>query len=169
MFPISCRLNSPSLCLPSKLHHWTFRRKLGCSCLSHIVRLTHPDSIRLFQLQNVPDVQELSGEVISARPSNKPKYFALSYMGGSENHDTDVPLRLNGHILSIRSNLAAALRSLQVHQQNNDLFPNNDLPPKQSYLWIDLICVRQYDTREKNHQVQQMETSIAAQRQSSFG
>lgn len=68
-------------------------------------------------------------------------YEALSYTWGSSVFSHDI--RCNGLEYSVTANLHAAL----VHLRHTDV-------PRR--LWIDALCINQYDVTEKGHQVLQM-------------
>lgn len=69
------------------------------------------------------------------------QYEALSYAWGDPNFT--YPLRCNEMIYAITENLANALHSLR-------------LPDKERLLWIDAICINQYDDDERASQVGKM-------------
>lgn len=113
-------------------------------------RLQHHDSIRLFKLLPAEhDTACLEGELITVRLSDGPEYRALSYMWGPHEVGTEMPLRVNGTILSLRENLASSLVAIRNYRRRGKIH-------KDYYLWIDLICIQQGCIVEKNHQVQQM-------------
>lgn len=72
---------------------------------------------------------------------DSPSYEALSYTWG--NADYTKSIRLEGHSVLIRTNLADALMSLRH-------------PTQSRILWTDALCINQQDVRERNHQVGQM-------------
>lgn len=69
-------------------------------------------------------------------------YFAPSYHWG-DNHVFTHPLHYGRLIVAIAANLASALHHIR-------------LTDKPCYLWIDAICINQYDDLEKGQQVQNM-------------
>ncbi|KAH7304770.1 heterokaryon incompatibility protein-domain-containing protein [Stachybotrys elegans] len=85
--------------------------------------------------------EPLSGalEVIDAE--NTPPYEALSYCWGSEGPSTTI--RIEGSDLPIRSNLAAAMRSLRRSEGARRI-------------WIDALCINQSNVEERTRQVQYM-------------
>jgi hypothetical protein len=90
-----------------------------------------------------------------------PKYKALSYMWGPPTPNREI--MINGCSFRIRENLWHFLNSLRnvtpdsagSHRFHNLLehFPDFF---RQGYFWIDQICIQQYDTIERNHQVRRM-------------
>lgn len=113
-------------------------------------QLKYSDSIRLFKLfPSEYDSSDLEGELVTVRLSDQPEYRALSYMWGPHNPSTEKLLRVNGTVLLLRENLGSALTSIRKHRRRGKIL-------KDYFLWIDLICIQQDCTEEKNHQVQQM-------------
>jgi hypothetical protein len=74
--------------------------------------------------------------------STSPQYEALSYVWGSKDMK---PITLNSHPWEARENLFDALINLR-HET------------KPRILWIDAICIKQDDVKERNHQVSRMGT-----------
>lgn len=72
---------------------------------------------------------------------DEPLYTALSYVWGTDKPSTAV--LINGKLVLVRKNLAAALR----HLRQIDCSLN---------IWIDAICINQDDKEEKSHQVEMM-------------
>jgi len=77
----------------------------------------------------------------TASLDDEPSYTALSYTWGKDKPSTAVVI--NGQLVLVRKNLAAALR----HLQRTDRSLN---------IWIDAICINQNDDEEKSHQVHMM-------------
>lgn len=73
-----------------------------------------------------------------------PKYRALSYTWGPPYPSFDLPLNSKGAYLSIRRNL---LEFLQIYKDRH----------YGEWIWIDQLCINQDTTKERNHQVKQME------------
>ena len=73
-------------------------------------------------------------------------YFALSYTWG--NLENKGSIKLGEHELCITSNLEAALRQMRKIQPQ--------WGGKESYWWIDAICINQEDLAERNQQVSMM-------------
>ncbi|KAI4862677.1 heterokaryon incompatibility protein-domain-containing protein [Hypoxylon rubiginosum] len=73
--------------------------------------------------------------------NDKPLYRALSYVWGSPTERVDI--EVNGELLSIGSNLRAALLQLRQDQ---------DCPS----IWVDSICIEQTNTAEKSWHVNEM-------------
>ena len=69
-------------------------------------------------------------------------YDALSYVWGPP-EDNQPSIDVDGSVLSVRTNLHAALLHLRDHFVDR-------------ILWIDAICINQADEDEKSHQVQEM-------------
>lgn len=113
-------------------------------------RLQYPDSIRLLKLSPAASQSEhLRGELVEARLSERPSYQALSYMWGPEQSREDDRIWFRQGFLSLRTNLACALRAIRKHRYESKLEADYAL-------WVDLICIEQHSVEEKNHQVAQM-------------
>jgi len=69
------------------------------------------------------------------------KFEALSYVWGK--HQDAMNIECDGHTLPIGPNLACALEHLR-HGTDSRL------------LWVDAVCINQWDNNEKSHQVRQM-------------
>jgi hypothetical protein len=103
--------------------------------------------LRLLPLEEGNDLQQpwhsltkIQCELINAALDDFPDYEALSYTWGSSG--TNVQIELDGQDVSIRSNLAYALAALRNSETR--------------VLWVDALCINQYDIHERNHQVRQM-------------
>lgn len=77
----------------------------------------------------------------TASLDDEPSYTALSYTWGTDKPSTAV--LINGKLVFVRKNLAAALRHLRQTDRSLNI-------------WIDAICINQDDNKEKLHQVQMM-------------
>jgi hypothetical protein len=79
-------------------------------------------------------------------------YVALSYLWGPVEPSKNMIVLINGEELSVRSNLAAAMRQLE------------DCPRiKQGFkLWIDMICINQENIPEREAQVRRMKDIYAS-------
>ena len=74
--------------------------------------------------------------------SESSSYNAVSYTWASDLPDVDV--LCNGQRLRVTGNCEAALRRFQNRRMRD---------PAKKALWIDSICIRQNDIKERNHQV----------------
>ena len=74
-----------------------------------------------------------------------PNYEALSYSWGAKGDNCPDPIYIDGHAMTVSSNLEAALRALR-------------LPSKPKTLWIDAVCINQNDVDEREIQVMIMGT-----------
>ncbi|KAH8880222.1 HET-domain-containing protein, partial [Thozetella sp. PMI_491] len=77
---------------------------------------------------------------------SSPSFLALSYEWGSANIRENIVV--GGHLMSVASNLVAALRAafdVSVGSRDSD-----------NYLWADAVCINQQDIDERNSQVQMM-------------
>jgi hypothetical protein len=84
-----------------------------------------------------------------------PKYIALSYAWGDPSDTSDIIV--NGNVVPVTRNLASALQQLRT-----TILPKTRLWRMWKRLparfWADAICINQEDMRERNHQVQLMES-----------
>lgn len=80
---------------------------------------------------------------LSLEDKTAPKYTALSYTWGSEEHSKSVIL--DGHRIYVRENLADALRVLRPKIGGEQLF-----------IWIDALSIDQTSEKDKNHQIKLM-------------
>jgi hypothetical protein len=83
---------------------------------------------------------------------DNPRFTALSYAWGTSTETEQITL--NGKVVSIKGNLAYALR--HVYQHWVDAFPHER--PHQLFLWADALCINQDDVEEKSSQVPLMGT-----------
>jgi hypothetical protein len=108
----------------------------------HVYRdLQDFDQIRLLHLQPRSGSEKIECTIELAEFSKKPEYEALSYMWGPAN-----PLHsilIDGANFEVREYLWLALQYLR-------------LDSKSRVLWIDAICINQWNIHERNHQVAQM-------------
>lgn len=103
--------------------------------------LTETDEIRLLELQPGLEDATISCTIRHVKLSGEPSYEALSYEWGSD--DVAKAILVNNHPLKVRDNLWNALIHLRSRTEPRTL-------------WIDALCIRQQDTLERNHQVNQM-------------
>lgn len=106
--------------------------------------LQGPRSIRLLSITRESldlDSVPLHGSLTELNLDNQPDYEALSYCWG--NVDLNVPFVCNRRVLYITRNCNEALRRLLRGKWRRSI-------------WVDSICINQYDLLEKNHQVQMM-------------
>ena len=102
------------------------------------------------------DMSSLPNRKEDPPPGLQPAYEALSYMWGSESDTQDISVNYilpssdntiqppcRQGVLSIRSNLAAALRALRYPEQARTL-------------WIDSLCINQKDFEKRGAQIQTM-------------
>ncbi|PVH68035.1 HET domain-containing protein [Cadophora sp. DSE1049] len=111
------------------------------------------DSIRLLGLSTPSDC--LSGTLKSVKLNDTPPYFALSYAWDKQTQN--VPLQVDGQVLSVSPSLRDAIRRLQWLTTEDAAL---DTPVK--WVWIDRICINQEDFSERSRQVQLM-SSIYSQ------
>lgn len=114
--------------------------------------LSSPDSTRVLILlpaqKAVDDIRCHIDEVrLSDVGDEGQGYTALSYVWGA--HEASHMIWFGDHLLRIRPNLDSALRNLR----------RRDRPIR---LWVDAVCINQYDLLERNHQVQQMRDIFSA-------
>ncbi|KAN0112752.1 HET domain containing protein [Hyaloscypha variabilis] len=79
-------------------------------------------------------------------------YVALSYLWGPQDSATDVTILVDNEKFKVRSNLAAAMRQLKVCPRIKQGFK----------LWIDMICINQENTQEREIQVRKMKEIYAS-------
>lgn len=88
--------------------------------------------------------EELRCSLKTVSLDDQPEFHALSYVWGSGTEKDRI--NIHGHMVSVTSNLASALREIRDHHY--DFFKLHSIP-----LWIDAICINQADTAERNQQV----------------
>lgn len=103
--------------------------------------LPGPTSFRLLELCAADNNDEIRCGLRIADISQKPLYNAISYTWGTDTATTII--QVNGYEVNILQTAAEMLRDLRSSTDSQTL-------------WIDTICINQSDTKEKNHQVQQM-------------
>ncbi|KAK3670045.1 hypothetical protein LTR78_010076 [Recurvomyces mirabilis] len=97
--------------------------------------------LHLQPLMNVRDgCEKLVGKLVPVRLEDAPPYTALSYTWGEPIFDRTIIL--NGEKHAITANLAHALVRLRQH--------------KETFLWIDGLCIDQKNLREKSAQIPMM-------------
>lgn len=102
--------------------------------------------IRLFILNPGSATEPVHGRLINVTLGHAPQYDALSYAWGNP---ADVEsILVNATSMGVTHNLESALRHLR----------NQDLP---RILWIDALCINQYDQQEKSNQVSIMQSIYA--------
>lgn len=82
------------------------------------------------------------------------QYIALSYVWGDPNITKEIIV--NGVSVPVTINLAAALRSIQLHLSPASASEGESLDLPQ-YLWADALCINQTDLVEKGQQVLMMD------------
>ncbi|TVY15911.1 Heterokaryon incompatibility protein 6, OR allele [Lachnellula arida] len=131
----------------------------------HYEPITHAKEIRLLEIAPGPDDDPILCSIahFSFENTAQEQYFALSYEWGSE----DEPRRhifLNGYTVLVRGNLWQALWHLRKRAGCRDVTCESDVITYgasaawlcRSKIWIDALCVNQFDTAERNHQVRLM-------------
>ena len=100
---------------------------------------------RLIKLSPGEGDDSLTGVLITIDSSSAPRYVALSYAWGDLSKEgQDTPSILLGDVaFKLQPNLASAMRALRSLD-------------KDTYIWIDALCINQYDTIEKRMQIQLM-------------
>lgn len=88
--------------------------------------------------------EELRCSLKTVSLDDQPEFHALSYVWGSGTEKDSI--NIHGHVVSVTSNLASALRDFRDHHY--EFCKLHSLP-----LWIDAICINQADTEERNQQV----------------
>ncbi|KAH8665829.1 heterokaryon incompatibility protein-domain-containing protein, partial [Tricladium varicosporioides] len=88
---------------------------------------------------------KLEGRLFHVPLEEAPPYEALSYVWGSHQLEKSQPVPSTSGTFDfhLNSNLEAALRYLRY-------------PKKKLVIWIDAICINQYNTEERNEQVSKM-------------
>lgn len=95
--------------------------------------------IRLLRLQPAPSFDAKIQGMLSYTSLHSPcEYEALSYRWGAV--DFNAEIELEGQPFRITHNLEEALRHLRDETNERTI-------------WVDAICINQYDTEERNHQV----------------
>ncbi|KAK1979344.1 heterokaryon incompatibility protein-domain-containing protein [Colletotrichum cereale] len=113
--------------------------------VQHYAPLANTENIRLLEiLPNVISSALVECTLREAGPPEASAYQALSYVWGTE--DATKSILLNGTTFPVRPNLEAVLRQLR---------PRGSKP---RVMWIDAICINQFNTQERNEQVAQMDS-----------
>lgn len=97
--------------------------------------------IRVLILEAGSSTDNISATLSVVSLDNRPKYEALSYAWGDPGITKEI--RLCGHLFSVTTNLAAALRRIRALD-------------KDRVVWVDALCINQVDILERNSQVQLM-------------
>lgn len=100
--------------------------------------------VRVLMLHRGSRHEELRCSLKTVSLDDQPEFHALSYVWGSGTEKGRI--NINGHVVSVTSNLASALREIRDHHY--DFAKLNSIP-----LWIDAICINQADTGEQTQQV----------------
>nr|OQO19785.1 hypothetical protein B0A51_14484 [Rachicladosporium sp. CCFEE 5018] len=95
--------------------------------------------IRILHLRN-RNTLAIECTLVTAKLSDKPTYKALSYTWGEEDDQDVSTIYVNGSPFTITRNLWDALWALRP--QSGEIV-----------LWVDAICINQFDTQERSHQV----------------
>ena len=108
--------------------------------------LLEPDSIRVLQLHPSSDLTaspqcDLIGMRLCDSDNADHSYTAISYVWGDERDSHTISI--GSSELTVGKNIHSALR----HIRRRDRWIR---------LWVDAICINQFDLTERNHQVQQM-------------
>ena len=96
-------------------------------------------------LPSIDTKAEITCTLAIADVDHLPNHEALSYSWGAKGDNCHDPIYIDGHAMTISSNLEAALRALR-------------LPSKSKALWIDAVCIDQNDVAERAIQVMIMGT-----------
>jgi hypothetical protein len=96
------------------------------------------NEIRLLTPSGKPNGKDVSF-ILMPFPRNKaPRYTAVSYTWG-EGEPTE-EIDLNGFKFPVRTNLWSCLHYLGLYAYHSDW----------KYLWVDAICINQFDNTEKS-------------------
>lgn len=101
-----------------------------------------PEQFRLIKLLPGQEKDGLSGSLITVDPTSALPYVALSYVWGppyEEGQDPPVII-LDDIAIELRPNLDSAMRALRRLDQD-------------IHIWIDALCINQYDNTEKDMQI----------------
>lgn len=96
-------------------------------------------------LPSIDTKAEINCTLAVADVDHLPNYEALSYSWGATGDNCHDPTYIDGHAVTVSSNLEAALRALR-------------LPRKSKAPWIDAVCIDQNDVAERAIQVMMMGT-----------
>ncbi|KAK4221491.1 heterokaryon incompatibility protein-domain-containing protein [Podospora fimiseda] len=118
-------------------------------------RLSHsPPQIRLLSIHSSSLEISCRLHIVTLSPSLE--FTALSYVWGPP--EATETILVNNRPVSVRSNLANALRNVTYHWKKR--FPNR--PTEEFRLWADVICINQEDVPERNFQVKLMRELYAS-------
>lgn len=117
----------------------------ACGSYKHQPLDLHKSQIRLFRLSSKRSDGILEGEITTHDFEDKPIYRAVSYTWGPPSPTRQISI--NGLNLSVRENLWQ--------------FLNSAFDLRDTWLWIDQICIDQDTVKERNHQVGLMSTIFA--------
>ena len=90
------------------------------------------------------------------RLSEAPRYIAISYTWGSSN--TTKEILVNEHAIPIRINLWVVLLTLSYHQNAKNLLDGKD-----TWFFVDAICIDQDSIDVKNHRAHRLAASSVSQ------
>ncbi|KAK4189849.1 heterokaryon incompatibility protein-domain-containing protein [Podospora australis] len=111
------------------------------------VQLPGKDSIRLLRLSKGRGQEPLHGALEAHHLKYFPEYEALSYTwadaSGNSSRTKKLYLGEEWSVFPITPNCDAALRRLR-------------LPTKERHIWVDSVCIDQFNIEERSHQVQLM-------------
>ena len=102
---------------------------------------TEEDAIRLLALFPDQQAEEVKCKIVHTTLSEKPHYEALSYTWGQ--FKSCAWIKLENVLFPVTTNLYGALKDLRLVDQIR-------------HLWVDSLCIDQYNDREKCTQVQRM-------------
>ncbi|KAK4678298.1 hypothetical protein QC764_306350 [Podospora pseudoanserina] len=109
--------------------------------------VTGNDSIRLLRLGKGKGSEPLHGTLETRELKYFPEYEALSYTWADANGQASRTKKLylgrEWAVFPITTNCDAALRHVR-------------LPNTERYIWVDTVCINQFDNLERSHQVQLM-------------
>ena len=105
-------------------------------------RWLDPEEFRLIKLLPGQEKDHLIGSLITVKPRSAPKYVALSYVWGPECEEGQDPpiIFLDNIAMELRPNLDTAMRALRRLD-------------KDTHIWIDALCINQYDSTERDMQL----------------
>ncbi|RDW58633.1 heterokaryon incompatibility protein-1 [Coleophoma cylindrospora] len=107
-----------------------------------------PGDVRLLCV-NADSLTHQAGSLKVIALDMAPPYYALSHCWGPQ--DRNIEIQIDDHILHVSPELAAGIRRCQELAVED-----SDLEPPAKYLWIDCICINQYDIPERSLQVELM-------------
>ncbi|KAH7069437.1 heterokaryon incompatibility protein-domain-containing protein [Paraphoma chrysanthemicola] len=104
------------------------------------------DEIRLVRLLPGTSSDDIQCELKVLELASAPSYIALSYVWGDAGFTR--PIHVDGKLLQVRNNL---FDFMSIYRNAED-----DATGKETWLWIDQLCIDQSNVQEKNHQVRLM-------------